>query len=235
MNSSAKPGRVFRAAPRDEGEDVYVLGETVRSTFPADSSVATVTDILSAAERRAASLIAAAEARAAELVAAAEATVAGLRAAAREEGVSAGQAEAELEVRALVDLVRAAANEGKAIRDGIANQAAAVVARATMLATRRIVGDHYEADPQETAAACAEAIRAASGQEIVSIRVNPALVTDVQTALVDVAAYVRPDEAIEVGGCVIDLRQGTLDATLETRLSLMEQALAEASGQEAAA
>jgi flagellar biosynthesis/type III secretory pathway protein FliH len=230
MSSSAKRGRVYRGASHDE-DDVYVLGETVRATFPADTSVATVTDILAAAERRAAGVVAAAEARAGAILAEAEASVA----AARADGVSAGRAEGESEVSELVELVRAAAREGKSIRDSIASQAAAVVARATMLATRRIVGGHYAADPRETAAACAEAVRAASGQEIIAVRVNPALVAGVQAALVDVAAYVRPDDAIEVGGCIIDLRQGTLDATLETRLSLMQSALAEASGEEAAA
>jgi flagellar biosynthesis/type III secretory pathway protein FliH len=234
MSSLAKRGRVYRGAAHDE-DDVYVLGETVRATFPADTSVATVTDILAAAERRAAGVVAAAEARAGTILAQAEASAAAVRAAARADGVSAGQAEAESEISELVELVRAAAREGKSIRDGIASQAAAVVARATMLATRRIVGDHYAADPRETAAACAEAVRSASGQEIIAVRVNPALVAGVQAALVDVAAYVRPDDAIEVGGCIIDLRQGTLDATLETRLSLMQSALAEASGEEAAA
>jgi flagellar biosynthesis/type III secretory pathway protein FliH len=230
MNSSAKPGRVFRAAPRDEGDEVFVLGETVRQTFPGESPVATVTDILAAADRRAAGIVAAAEATATAILAKAASSVA----AARAEGAAAGQAEAEAEIRELVELVRSAAREGKAIRDGIASQAASVIARATMLATRHIVGDYYEADPGQTAAACADALRAASGQEIVAVRVNPALVTRLQAALVDAASYIRPDEAIEVGGCIIDLRQGTLDATLETRLSLMETALAEASGEAAA-
>ena len=234
MSSSAKPGRVFRAAAH-EHDDVYVLGETVRTTFPADAPVATVTDILLAADRRGASVVAAAEARATEILAEAAASAAAVRAAARNEGFAAGRSAAEAEISELVELVRVAAREGKSIRDEIAGQAAAVVARATMLATRRIVGDHYQAEPLETAAVCAEAIRAASGQDVVAIRVNPALVAGIQAVLVDLAAYIRPDDAVEVGGCIIDLRHGTLDATLETRLSLMETALAEASGQEAAA
>jgi flagellar biosynthesis/type III secretory pathway protein FliH len=42
---------------------------------------------------------------------------------------------------------------------------------------------------------------------------------------------VRPDDAVEAGGCIIDLRNGTIDATLDARLSLMELALREAGGE----
>src|SRR5438477_6069471 len=113
MRLLAKPGHVFRAAAEGH-DDVFVLGETLRTTFPADASVATVADILSAAERRAAGIIAAAEARGEAILAGAMAAVSTVRAAAHAEGLSAGHDEAESEIRELIELVRTAAREGKA-------------------------------------------------------------------------------------------------------------------------
>jgi flagellar biosynthesis/type III secretory pathway protein FliH len=65
-----------------------------------------------------------------------------------------------------------------------------------------------------------------------SIRVHPEAEAPVTAALVDLAGYVRPDESVDVGGCIIDLRNGTIDATLDTRLSLMELAIGASSGAE---
>lgn len=228
MSSSARPGRVIRAAQNKD--DVFLLGEDVRASVPTPAPLATAAEVLLAADARAAEIVASAEAQAAQLVAQATAEASAIREAAFNEGVEAGRAAAEQQVRDYLDVVRAAANEGKAVRDAIADQASALVARAVALATRRIVAEYYEADPARTALACAEALRAVSGQEVLALRVNPTVASAVKTALLDAAHYVQPDEGVEIGGCVIDLRHGTLDATLDARLSLMEIALTEAGG-----
>ena len=177
------------------------------------------------------SIIDAAERRAADMIADAQSTATSVRDSAYRDGYGAGHEAAELEVAQLLALARAAAGDGKAIRDSVASESAAVVARAAALATRRIVGEYYATDPERTALACAEALRAASGQDVLSIRVHPGLADSLRATLTDAATYIRPDASIEVGGCIIDLRNGTLDASLDARLSLMELALAEASGE----
>lgn len=224
MNSLAK-GRVIRAA-RDH-EDVFILGESTRETLPTHGPLATASDIRGAAEARAATVISTAQVEAASLVASAG----DVRSAAYADGYRAGLAQAEAEVAQLLEIARAAAVDGKAIRDSIAEDSVSVVARAAALATRRIVGEYYEADPARTAAACADALRAAAGQDVLAIRVHPGLVTSLQASLADAAGYIRPDGAVDIGGCIIDLRNGTLDATLEARLSLMDLAFAEAGGE----
>lgn len=229
MSSSVRPGRVIRAVR--EQDEVYVHPDAPGPGQPRPAALATATEVVRAAEQRAAAIIAAAEAHAAAIVAAAERTAGAMRQEAYAAGLAAGRDEATTAVRECVDLARRAASEGQAVRDSVAAQASAVVARAVALATRRIVGEYYEADPARTAIACAEALRAAAGQEVLALRVNPAAAGAVQAALVDAAAYVRPDDAIEVGGCIIDVRHGTIDATLDARLSLMELALAEAGGE----
>ncbi|HEY0838793.1 MAG TPA: FliH/SctL family protein [Vulgatibacter sp.] len=232
MSSLPRWGRVIRAARSDD--EVFVLGETVRSV-PVPATIATATEVLAAADREAAELLSRARGEADALLANAHAAAGAIEATARDagygEGFAAGRQAALAELEQCLALARQAASEGKAIRDSLAEQAAAVVARATALATRRIVGEYYEADPARTALACADALRAAAGQEILAIRVHPGVLGTVQAMLVDVAAYVRADESVAVGGCIIDLRHGTLDATLDARLSLMDLALSEAGGE----
>jgi len=228
MSSSANRGRLVRAVRDDE--EVFVLGSS-RLAVAHGGAVSTASDLIAAAEVRAAAIIEAAADEARRLTAEAENQAAAVRADAYDSGLEVVRREVFEQFNVHLALVRNAADEGKAIRDSVAAQSAALVARAVALATRRIVGEYYEADPDRTAAACADALRAAAGQEILMIRVNPAAVGHVRAALADVARYVRPDEGVEVGGCIVDLKHGTIDAALDTRLSLMELALGHAGGE----
>jgi flagellar biosynthesis/type III secretory pathway protein FliH len=230
MSSLARAPRVFR--PAGDGGDVFVIGTDVAGQLPLSGPMATVAELLAVAEARATEILAAASAEAEAVVGAARAEAAALRGAAREDGREEGLASALDEAASLLGLLRAAANEGASIRSHVANQASGVITRAVLLAIRRITGDYYQEDPARTAAAVAEAVRAASGQEIVTIRVNPDVEPTVTAALVDLASYIRPDDAVAVGGAIIDLRNGAIDATLDARLSLMELAITAASGED---
>lgn len=230
--SSSVSRRIFRVETPED--DVFVVGGPLREAVPADGPLTTVSDLLDGAKRRAEHAVATAEEQAAALVAAAQAEAAAIREAARQEGYNAGLADgrdiSESDAAALVDLIRQAAAEGLAIRNAMIDAATPAIADAITMAARRVVGAAYQADPSLTAEACADAVRAAAGQQIVSIRVNPAALDAVRASLVDVADYLRPDDAIGIGGCVVDLRHGTIDATLDARLDLMELALRAAGG-----
>lgn len=229
MNSSARrTGWLYRNTA--EPEDIFILGESNLLEFSMHPVLATAAEIVAAAESRARTILVDAEEKAAGLIAEAQTSSLTVLRTAHDDGFESGHREAAGEVEQLLALVRAAAADGKAVRDGLAAQAANVVATATGLALRRLTADYYEFDPERTAQICAEALRAASGQEVLALRVNPAVASSVQVALVDSAAYVRPDDSVAIGGCIIDLRHGTLDATLDARLSLMEMALLRAAG-----
>lgn len=241
MSSLARPTRILRGAPAAPAssaaaaeDEVFVVAGSVARALGLPGPVASAASIIAAAEAQAAGLLEAARSEAALLVTAARAEAAATREAARSEGFASGlangRASATSEAADLLDLIRSAAAGGQAVRDQLAASADAVITEAVLMAVRRVVGDAYRADPGLTAAACADAVRAASGQQIVSIRVNPDVEGAVTAALVDVAAYVRPDEAVAVGGCLVDLRDGSIDATLDTRLSLMELAVRDAAG-----
>ncbi|MGE3073769.1 MAG: FliH/SctL family protein [Dehalococcoidia bacterium] len=227
MSSSASR-RIFRSP---EGQDdVFVVGTPLRHEMAADDPVTSVSNLLDGAKRRAETIIAQAEADAAAIIARAEAEADATRRAGFEAGVSAGQHGASSEASAHLEAIQSAAREGIAIRDAMIEEAMPTIVRAVAMACRRVVGAAFEADPSLTAAACADAVRTAAGQQILSIRVNPGAVDVVRADLLDVAEYIQPDDAVELGGCIIDLRNGTIDATLDSRLSLMELALHSAGG-----
>lgn len=223
MNSSANR-RIFRAAEAEE--DIFVVGESVGRHIGADGALTTVGGLIEGAKRAAETIIAEARAEAGRIIADADS----VRAEGFEAGLRAGGGRAEDAAAENLELIRAAAAEGLAIRDAMIDEALPAMARAVAMACRRIVGGAFEADPTLTADACADAVRNAAGQQMLSIRVNPEAFDAVRASLVDIAEYVRPDESIDLGGCVIDLRNGTIDATLNARLSLMDLALRAAGG-----
>lgn len=229
MSSSASR-RIFRVETPDD--DVFVVGGPLREAVPAEGPLTTVSDMLEGAKRRAETTVAKAGQEAAEIIAAARAEAAAIRDAARQEGLADGRSNSEGESASLLQLIRQAAGEGLAIRDAMIDDATPAIANAVAMAARRIVGAAYQADPSLTADACAGAVKAAAGQHILSIRVNPEALDTVRAALVDVGSYIRPDDAVEIGGCIVDLRNGTIDATLDARLDLMELALRAAGGAE---
>ncbi len=233
MSSSASR-RIFHV--EDPEEEVFVVGGPLRESVATEGPLTTVSNMLDGAKRRAEHTISAAEEQATAIIAAAEAEAESIRREARAEGSNAGvhqgREEALAEANAMLQLMREAAAEGLAIRNNMIEEAMPAIARAIAMAARRVVGAAYESDPSLTAEVAAEAVRAAAGQQILAIRVSPEALDSVRASLVDVADYVRPDEGVALGGCVIDLRNGTLDATLDARLDLMELALRAAGGGE---
>lgn len=229
-SSSSRRSRLLRAAsPR--GEVVVAPGSSsLAEAVPIAAPLATAADIVAAAERRAAEIVAAAERRAAELIASAEDVREAARREGYAEGLAAARAEAEAQFAAYLDLARAAAQEGKRIRDQLAQQSLAVVARAVELALRRIVPDWYESHPDSIIAVCEDALRLAPSEQVLSIRVHPSLAGRVEVALGELGRYVRPDAGVEIGGCIVDLEGGTIDATLDARLGSLAQALQRAAG-----
>jgi flagellar biosynthesis/type III secretory pathway protein FliH len=211
-------------------DDVFLLGKRERAAVNLAEPVATAASLVTAAEARRTR----ADQEAELLLAQAHSEAQAVREAARREGFEIGREEglaaAAEELKQEMALVRRAAEEGRAVRDGIVEQASNVIAKAAMLVARRIVGEYYEADPARTALAVEEAVRATATQQVLSIRVHPNSAAAVQARLVDLDAVVIPDDGIEIGGCLIDVKSGQLDARLDARLTMMELALARATG-----
>lgn len=229
-SSSSRRRPLLRALPAEGEVVVAPQHSSLAEVAPVGSPLATAAEIVAAAERRATEIIAAAERRAAAIVASAEQARDEARRDGYAQGLSAARAEVEAECARYVELIRAAAQEGKSIRDQVAAQSLVVVARAVELALQRIVLDWYTEHPESTLAICEEALRLAPAEQLVSVRVHPSVAARVEAALGDLGRYVRPDAGVELGGCIVDLEGGTIDATLEARLGSISEALRRAVG-----
>ncbi len=232
MNSSRARG-TFRATEPETDGDVFVVGGGFRRAVGLPAPIATAREIVAAAGEDARAIRAACELEAASALAEAHASADAVRRAAFDEGFHAGHDAALGEAEAYLAVIRQAASEGQAIREAVASDHEVLLARAVVVALRRLVGDHYLAAPESTAAICREALRSAAGQDVIALRVNPGVANGVQATLLDFADFVRPDEGVAIGGCIVDLRYGTIDATLDARVSLFNEAITHAAAEAA--
>ena len=228
MSLSPRRGAIVPATVADD--DVFLLGKRERAAVNLAGPVATAASLVTAAEARRSRADEEADLLLAEAHAAAEA----VREAARREGFEAGRQQGFVavaeELKQELALVRRAAEEGREVRDGIVEQASNVIAKAAMLVARRIVAEYYEADPTRTALAVEEAVRATATQQVISVRVHPSAAAAVHARLVDFDTVVTSDDGIDIGGCIIDVKSGQLDASLDARFTMMELALERATG-----
>lgn len=107
---------------------------------------------------------------------------------------------------------------------------------------RRLLGDHFSAEPDSVIPVVREALQALSDNARVEVVVAPAHAAAVRQAQADLAALlsaearltVTVDDELGLGDCLVHGEQGSLDARLETRLELVAEALDKALAQRAA-
>jgi flagellar biosynthesis/type III secretory pathway protein FliH len=148
--------------------------------------------------------------------------LAALKESARQEGLEEGRAQAAAEVLALT-------TEARRLRE----RAASELAPLAVDIARRILGEGFKASPELVASAVAGAVAGCGPRAIVAVRVNPADRPRLLQRLPDLAAAdarlqgidVVADAAVAPGGCLIEMKSGTLDARLEVQLASFERAL----------
>lgn len=101
---------------------------------------------------------------------------------------------------------------------------------------QKIIKKEIEQDPQVLFSTIVDVLKTLSKEEPkVTLQVNPAELNEVKQAvpeLLDLAGLstkvvVLPDEMISEGGCVVTTDNGVVDATIETRINLVSEALRE--------
>lgn len=101
---------------------------------------------------------------------------------------------------------------------------------------QKIIKKEIEQDPQVLFNTIVDVLKTLSKEEPkVTLQVNPAEVNEVKQAvpeLLDLAGLstkvvVLPDEMISEGGCIVTTDNGVVDATIETRINLVSEALRE--------
>lgn len=98
---------------------------------------------------------------------------------------------------------------------------------------RRLLRDHFSADPDRIVPVVREALQRLSDSQRVQVVVAPAHEPAIRRAQEELAALlsaeaqleVRVDEALTSGDCLVHGERGSLDARLETRLELVNEAI----------
>lgn len=99
---------------------------------------------------------------------------------------------------------------------------------------RKIVKKEIEQDPQIVLETIMDVLKGISKEEAnMKIKVNPAQVEMVKETLPDIISYlgldakmkVISDDTIEVGSCIVHTTNGIVDATIDTQLEIIKEAL----------
>lgn len=122
--------------------------------------------------------------------------------------------------------------EARGRRDGALVEVERDVLRLSVRIAEKIIGREIRDDPGTLADIVATALRHARQHQTLVVRVNPAdlPIVEARSEQFDAGRHARfidfvPDPHVASGGCVIESEAGTVDATLETQLRVLERAL----------
>lgn len=99
---------------------------------------------------------------------------------------------------------------------------------------RKIVKKEIEQDPQMILETILDVLKSISKEEgRVSIKVNPSQTALIKENLQEMIASIGidakislvPDDSIEIGSCIVHTHNGVVDATIETQLEIIKEAL----------
>ncbi|HJZ86950.1 MAG TPA: FliH/SctL family protein [Polyangia bacterium] len=149
-----------------------------------------------------------------------------LRERARAEGREEGRAEGRAEIaQTLVRLHTEAGHARTAAGEDLRRLAVRIASK--------ILGHALELDPTLVVDICAQALRGATEQREIVVRVHPDDLPAIEQARPQLRAALlkardftlRPDAGVGRGGCIVETELGSVDARLETQLAVIENAL----------
>jgi flagellar assembly protein FliH len=192
-------------------------------------------EIIAAAEAKAAQIVAAAEAQAAQLAQiahqeaaivldAARAEIAQMEQAAYAEGYRVSMAAARQDLHIQLEQAAAlldGAHDAKAV---VLAEAEPEVIRLALAIAKRVIHREIATDPRIVVDTVRESLRRLGGRAVARVRVNPAELPALNEAwheLTNVAREIEfvPDDSVSPGGCLVESRQGDIDALVETQVA----------------
>lgn len=153
-----------------------------------------------------------------------------------ETGYAEGKTASEATLEALVTDIQKVAESTLSAHNKLLAQSKADMGVIALAATKKILTESLEMQPDIIAEIVAEVIEAASIHGECYVRVNPKDFAILQPHWKAVAHLQQPDSTWELipdkriskGGCMIDIEGGTIDARLQTKISQIEAALLQA-------
>jgi flagellar assembly protein FliH len=163
-----------------------------------------------------------------------QAELAQVREAAFREGQKKGREDAQAEVTECVGKLAATIAELATARRIIRNEAEGDVVRLSLAIARRILHRELAMDPSAIHGLVHAALEKLQNREIHRVRVHPAFVAAVRSALEALnaapAIEVVPDPALRKGDALFETTLGELDASVETQLQEIERGFADRIG-----
>ena len=150
----------------------------------------------------------------------------------RKEGLNSAEGNLEISAQALA----AAAEEISRLRESLAKNSSQDMLRLVMAISEQIVRREVSADPKVVLSIIEKALHASVRTDQYRILINPADLESVTRQkplfLASISGLknlsIETDPSISQGGCRIDSDLGDVDATIETQLEAIRQALSEA-------
>ena len=150
----------------------------------------------------------------------------------RREGLDSSEGNLETSAQALA----AAAEEISRLRESLAKNSSQDMLRLVMAVSEQIIRREVSADPQIIISIIENALHSSVRTDQYRIRINPADLENVTQKkplfLASISGLknlsIETDASISPGGCRIDSDLGDVDATIETQLEAIRQALSEA-------
>ncbi len=149
---------------------------------------------------------------------------------AAKEGYRAGIEQAEIDISALRAKIADFVSAKKEVFEYIAPD----ILEISVDIARKIIKKEVEQDPQIILDSIVEVMRTISKEESrITVKVNPLQADLVKTELpeyissmgVDAKITVLADDTIEEGGCILNTNNGIVDASLDTQLDIIREAL----------
>lgn len=153
-----------------------------------------------------------------------------IKEAAAKEGYKAGLEQSQNDIKAM----REAIAEFFKAKDEVFEYIAPDILEISVDIARKIVKKEIEQNPEIVLETILEVLRTTSKEENkINIRVNPDQVHLVKENVsemfsslgLDAKVSVIPDEQVEIGSCIVSTSNGVVDATIDTQLEIMREAL----------
>lgn len=166
------------------------------------------------------------------LVSRAREEAASIREAASKEGYQAGLEQAREDVLALKDAIGIFLNSNQEVYEQIAPEILSV----SVEIAKKIIKKEVSESPEVLVNTVIEVLKGLSKEEAkIMLRVNPVQVDILRQSVpeilnltgLDAKIIVLADESISEGGCLVTTTNGVVDATIETQLSVVSEALRE--------
>ncbi|MFZ0132724.1 MAG: FliH/SctL family protein [Desulfobacterales bacterium] len=154
-------------------------------------------------------------------------------------GEKAGFDAAVEKIEALKDLLSGAVEALRRAQMQLQRDAEKEIVELALAVAGRVVGHEVKTNRDAVAAVVGEALQKVENQDAVVIKMNPAEIDFLDRLRLPLSSFFRnpdgvvieADESVEAGGCVIETGGGDIDARLESRFRIVEDAFRKKLGQ----